>query len=179
MQFATSSTSVGQNWLQQLLTKEPRCPIQAPCRKHAPVYRGIRHFVVHHLMVLFSHNRLRASKFWHRCFTDLEPSNSLGRGRSVVTQFQVLSHLYLRRSLLSICSTSTGKNAKRCPHTKFTDDYGLNCTMESWPSVLYSSGYGVGTRTSRKRSLRRTASSRLKKVRTGTPRTTKGPLASK
>ena len=65
---------------------------------------------------------------------------------------------------------------KRCPGGEFTDDYGLNCTVESWSPVSYSSGYDAGSRTSRKRSLRRRSSSRLKKARTGTSRTMEGPL---
>ena len=58
----------------------------------------------------------------------------------------------------------------------FTDDYGLNCTVENWPLVSFSFGYVVGLRTSRKGSLRRSTSSRLKRARSGTPRTPQGPL---
>ena len=65
---------------------------------------------------------------------------------------------------------------KQCPGGEFTDDYGLYCTVEGWPSILYSSGYGAGTWTSLKRSLRRSTSSRLKMARTGTPGIAKGRL---
>ena len=113
-------------------------------------------------------------------------------GRSVVTQFQVLSHLYHRRSPLSICMLYThwkerklcrsvlkdftlGEDPelffRQCPDGDFTDDYGLNCTVESWLPVSYSSRFDAGTRTSRKRSFRRSTLSRLKKARTGTSRT--------
>ena len=65
---------------------------------------------------------------------------------------------------------------RRCSGGGFTDDYGPNCTVESWSPVSYSSGHVVGMRTSRKRFMRRSTSSRLKRARSGTPRTTEGPL---
>ena len=65
---------------------------------------------------------------------------------------------------------------KRCPGGEFADDYGLNCTVESWSPVSHSSGDDAGTRTLRKRSLRRSTSSRLKKARTGTSQTMEGSL---
>ena len=50
------------------------------------------------------------------------------------------------------------------------------CTMECWQPVSYSSGYDVGARTPRKRSIWRSTSSRLLRETSRIPRTTKGPL---
>ena len=58
MNYSISFTLVGQNWPPLFSTMVHHCPIQAPCRKPAPVYRGKRHFRVPHPMVRFSHNRL-------------------------------------------------------------------------------------------------------------------------
>ena len=180
------------------LDQGPSLSYPGPLQKACPVYRGIKHVVVHHPMVLFLSQSAPglSSKFWHRCFTYLEPSNSLRDGEkcggSVSGSFPSFSaavsclkmlykHSKGRKLFSSVLKDfALGEDPelffKRCPDGEFTDDYTLNCTVESWPNVLHSSGYGVGTRTLRKRSLRRSASSRLKKARTVTSRTTKGPL---
>ena len=119
-----------------------------------------------------------SSKFWHRCFTNLAPSNSLGDGEkcgdSISGSFPSLSsavsslnmfhtHWKKRRLCRSVLTDfAAGEDPelffKRCPGGEFTDDYGFKCTVESWSPVSYSSGYDAGTRTSRKRSLRRSTS---------------------
>ena len=136
-----------------------------------------------------------SSKFWHRCFTNLEPSNSLRDGEkcgdsvsgffpSLSSAVSSLNMLYTHWKERKLCRSvlkdfALGEDPelffKRCPGGEFTDDYGLNCTVESWSPVSHSSGYDAGTRTSRKRSLRRSTSSNLKKARTGTSRTMEGP----
>ena len=93
-----------------------------------------------------------SSKFWHRCFTNLEPSNSLRDGEkcgdSVSGSFPSLSSVVSSLNLLythwkerKLCRSvlkdfALGEDPelffKRCPGGEFTDDYGFNCTEESW-----------------------------------------------
>ena len=143
-----------------------------------------------------------SSKFGKHGFSNLETPNALREGETCWNPFShsiepqqqerlpplasavsSLSILYKRwkegtlsKTILKdfLLGEDPEQFLRRRSQCDFTDDYGLNCTVESWQPVSYSSGHDVGTRTSRKRCIRRSTPSRLKRARSGTPRTTQG-----
>ena len=104
-------------------------------------------------------------KFWKQCFSGLETANSLGEREtcwnsvshnteppqqeglpSLATAASSLSVLYKRwkdgklsRNILKdfVLGEDPELFFRRRSEGDFTEDYGLNCTVESWPLVSY------------------------------------------
>ena len=143
-----------------------------------------------------------SSKFWKQCFSGVRNANSQREGEtgwnpfshsiepqqqeglpSLASAVSSLSVLYKRwketLSRNSLKDFVLGEDPelffKRGSDGGFTEDYGPICTMECWQPAKKSPGYDIGTRTSRKRPVRRSASARLVRERSHTTNYKRAP----
>ena len=153
MKFSISSTLVGQNWLQPCFDQGTSLSYSGPLQKACPCAHRHKAFrgTSSDSSSLSQSALGLSSKFCHRCFTDLEPSNSLRDGEkcgdSISGSFPSLSKavsslnmLYTHWNERKLCRSvlmdfALGEDPdlffKRCPGGEFTEDYGLNCTWKA------------------------------------------------
>ena len=124
-----------------------------------------------------------SSKFWERCFSNLETANSLRDGTSLASAVSSLGLLYNRWKEGKL-STNVLNILRLAKTPNFSSDGFQKVVLQTImdPTVPWTAGrryhfllVTTGMRTSRKRSLRRSTTSRSKRGRTGTANCGRAP----